>query len=181
MWDQFHRASWNTLEEAGSSFFVGAPVWPRVGFQRQGGFLWLTLPSGRRLAYPTPAKENREVPWSDKRLPVAEREHKDMLTVLAFEQGHAHRPSFYPGILFQHSVQAIARDLLAHGMNNVEAAGYPVVMSIHDEVICEIPTGASMPERTLLSYFTELLCQKPTWAEGIPLLAEGWIGHRYRK
>jgi DNA polymerase len=99
-----------------------------------------------------------------------------MLTVLAFEQGHAHRPSFYPGILFQHSVQAIARDLLAHGMNNVEAAGYPVVMSIHDEVICEIPDVSGN-----VGQFTDLLCKMPDWAKGIPLLAEGWIGHRYRK
>jgi len=170
MWDQFHSASWHTLDSPKKEFTAG-----RVTFVREGGFLWLTLPSGRRLAYPTPMKENREVPWSDKRLPVPLREHKDVLTVLAFEQGHAHRPSFYPGILFQHSVQAIARDLLAHGMNNVEAAGYPVVMSIHDEVICEIHQG------DYAGNFLDLLCAMPDWAKGIPLLAEGWVGHRYRK
>src|SRR5207344_2708659 len=107
----------------------------------------------RLLAYPTPAFENLEVPWSDKRLPVKEREHKDMLTVLAFEKGKAMRYAFYPGLTFQHSVQAIARDLLANGMNKVEAAGYPVVMSIHDEVIAEIPQKCGD-----VGQFTKLLC-----------------------
>jgi DNA polymerase len=178
MWSEFHSAAWHTLEEQGKEFTAG-----RVSFKREKGFLWLTLPSGRRLAYPTPAVENREVPWSDKRLPEREREHKDMLTVLAFEKGKAMRYAFYPGLTFQHSVQAIARDLLANGMHKVEAAGFPVVMSIHDEVICEIMAQkiAGQTDEELLERFTSLLCWLPDWAEGIPLLAEGWIGQRYRK
>lgn len=171
MWSEFHSAAWHTMEEKGVDFPVG-----KVVFRREGGFLWLTLPSGRKLAYPTPATENLEVPWSDKRLPVAQREHKDMLTVLAFEKGKSTRYPFYPGLAFQHAVQAIARDLLANGMHRVETAGYPVVMSIHDEVISEIPDGAGDVDR-----FTDLLSELPAWAAGIPLLADGWSGYRYRK
>lgn len=171
MWSEFHSAAWHTIEEKGKDFPVG-----KVSFRRDSGFLWLTLPSGRKLAYPTPAVENLEVPWSDKRLAAVDREHKDMLTVLAFEKGKAMRYPFYPGLTFQHAVQAIARDLLANGMNRVEAAGYPVVMSIHDEVICEIPN-----ETGDVGQFTDLLSGLPAWAEGIPLLADGWSGYRYRK
>jgi DNA polymerase len=171
MWSEFHSAAWHTIESKNVDFPVG-----KVTFRRSGGFLWLTLPSGRKLAYPTPAVENLEVPWSDKRKPAEEREHKDMLTVLAFEKGKAMRYPFYPGLTFQHAVQAIARDLLANGMNRVEAAGYPVVMSIHDEVICEIPD-----ETVDVGQFTDLLSDLPGWAEGIPLLADGWSGRRYRK
>ena len=180
MWSDFHSAAWHTLEQKDVDFPVG-----KVAFRRSGGFLWLTLPSGRKLAYPTPALENLEVPWSDKRLPVAEREHKDMLTVLAFEKGKAMRFPFYPGLTFQHAVQAIARDLLANGMNRVEAAGYPVVMSIHDEVICEIPwmesDGGQPKSIHDVERFTDLLSELPDWAAGIPLLADGWSGYRYRK
>ena len=172
MWSDFHSAAWHTLEERGAEFTAG-----RISFKREGGFLWLTLPSGRRLAYPTPLKENLEVPWSDKRLPVKEREHKDMLTVLAFEKGKSVRYPFYPGLTFQHAVQAIARDLLANGMHKVEAAGFPVVMSIHDEVISEVNSRDSVD----VGQFTDLLCQMPEWADGIPLLADGWMGQRYRK
>lgn len=171
MWDAFHSAAWHTLDEEGVDFPAG-----KVSFKREKGFLWLTLPSGRKLAYPTPAVENKEVPWSDKRLPLYDREHKDMLTVLAFEQGRALRYAFYPGITFQHSVQAVARDLLAYGMQNVERAGYPVIMSIHDEVIAEVVKGVGD-----LGLFLTHLCVLPAWAEGLPLTADGWRGFRYRK
>jgi DNA polymerase len=171
MWDKFHSAAWHTLEEAGKEIVAG-----KISFKREGGFLWLTLPSGRKLAYPTPAVENLEVPWSDKRQPKHLREHRDMLTVLAFEQGRSMRYPFYPGLTFQHSVQAIARDLLANGMAQVEEAGYPVVMSIHDEVISEV-----RPEAADVGQFTTLLCNLPDWAQGLPLLATGWSGFRYRK
>lgn len=171
MWDRFHSAAWHTLEESGKVIVAG-----KISFKRENGFLWLTLPSGRKLAYPTPAVENLEVPWSDKRLPKREREHRDMLTVLAFEQGRALRYPFYPGLTFQHAVQAIARDLLANGMEKVEAAGYPVVMSIHDEVLSEV-----RPEKADIGHFTSKLCELPDWAAGLPLLASGWAGFRYRK
>jgi len=171
MWSDFHSAAWQTIEHKGTNFPAGKCV-----FKRYEGFLWLTLPSGRRLAYPTPAVEHLEVPWSDKTLPSEKRERRNMLTVLAFEKGKSMRYPFYPGLTFQHAVQAIARDLLANGMNRVEAAGYPVVMSIHDEVISEIPDGDVDVDR-----FTDLLSELPAWGAGIPLLAEGWSGQRYRK
>ena len=171
-WDAVHSAAWHALEDGGEHR-AG-----RIVFKRNGGFLWMILPSGRMLAYPTPAIENREVPWSDKRLPVLDREHKDMLTVLAFEAGKKLRYPFYPGITFQHSVQATARDILAHGMMNAEAAGYHIVMTVHDEVIAEIP---AMSRDHDIGRFLSILCDLPGWAGDLPLLADGWRGHRYRK
>lgn len=171
MWDRFHSAAWHTLEDKGVDYEAG-----RVTFRREHGFMWMTLPSGRKLAYPTPAIENLEVPWSDKRLPKSQREHRDMLTTLAFEQGRAIRVAAYAGLNFQHAVQGIARDLLACGMHNVEAGGYPVILTIHDEVLAEVDDGpVNMAE------FLALLCAKRAWAEGIPLIASGWAGQRYRK
>jgi DNA polymerase len=99
-----------------------------------------------------------------------------MLTVLAFEGKHRRRDAFYPGLFFQHSVQATARDLLAVGMQNVETAGYPVVMTVHDEVISEVRQGEGN-----LTHFMQALTMKPLWAAGLPLLADGWRGFRYRK
>ena len=179
MWSEFHSAAWHTLEEKGAEFAAG-----RVAFKREGGFLWLTLPSGRRAGLSDAAQGEpggAVVRQAARR--CKEREHKDMLTVLAFDKGKSMRYPFYPGLTFQHAVQAIARDLLANGMHRVEAAGYPVVMSIHDEVICEILDQkiASQTADEQISRFTSLLCWKPDWAEGIPLLADGWSGQRYRK
>jgi DNA polymerase I - 3''-5'' exonuclease and polymerase domains len=173
MWDQFHRAAWHAFEgEADDMCKAG-----RIAFKLEKGFLWLTLPSGRRLAYPTPAVESRVVPWSDKRLPVWDQEHKDMLTVLYFlPSGHKDRYPFYPGLTFQHAVQAIARDILARGMANAEKAGFPIVMSIHDEAIAEVDAN-----RDDLDTFLDALVEMDAWAREIPILADGWAGFRYRK
>jgi DNA polymerase len=173
MWDQFHRAAWHAFDgEPSEQCRAG-----RVSFRLDRGFLWLTLPSGRSLAYPTPAVENRLVPWSDKRLPVQDQEHKDMLTVLYFlPSGHKDRYPFYPGLTFQHAVQAIARDVLAHGMANAERAGFPIVMSIHDEAIAEVDVN-----RDDLDTFLDAMVDMPEWADDLPILADGWAGFRYRK
>lgn len=171
MWDEFHRAAWHALEDT-VPHAAG-----RISFKRNDGFLWMTLPSGRPLAYPSPAVENRVVPWSDKRLKIEDQEHKDMLTVLAFQpSGHKERYAFYPGLTFQHAVQAIARDILAHGMQRAEDKGFPIVMSIHDEAICEIPENQGD-----LDEFLDALLELPAWSKGLPLLADGWRGFRYRK
>jgi DNA polymerase len=74
----------------------------------------------------------------------------------------------------ENSVQAIARDLLVNGMFELEAAGYPLVLTVHDEVVMEVDSGD-------LDEAAALMCRLPEWAKGLPVKAEGWVGVRYRK
>ncbi|MCW4115643.1 hypothetical protein NPA31_011780 [Aurantimonas sp. MSK8Z-1] len=79
-------------------------------------------------------------------------------------------------IIVSNCTQAIARDILVNGMFKAEAAGYPIIATVYDEIIAEVPRGWGD-----LAAFEHLICELPDWAEGLPLTAGGWRGKRYRK
>ena len=73
-------------------------------------------------------------------------------------------------------VQAIARDLMADAMVRVDAKGYYIVLTVHDEIISEDdPSHGSIEE------FESLMCIVPPWAKGCPVAVEGGEVTRYRK
>ena len=80
------------------------------------------------------------------------------------------------GLLAENVTQATARDLLVNGMFALEAAGYQIVMHVHDELIAEVPEDFGS-----VGEFEKLMCTPPEWGNSIPLKAEGWRGKRYKK
>ena len=85
----------------------------------------------------------------------------------------------YGGKLVENCVQAIARDCLAVAIDRLEAAGYPIVFHIHDEVVIDIAPytfGEDMLEDVVRIMSTPI-----PWAQGLPLAADGWVGTYFRK
>lgn len=82
----------------------------------------------------------------------------------------------YGGLLAENVTQATARDCLAYVMPQLEAAGYPIVMHVHDEIVCEVSDGYGSVDD-----FAHKICAQGKWAEGLPIAAAGWEGPRYRK
>jgi DNA polymerase bacteriophage-type len=73
--------------------------------------------------------------------------------------------------------QAAARDVLAGSMPAVEKAGYPIILTVHDELVTETPDS---PEFTA-DGLAEIMARSPEWAPDIPLAAAGFEARRYRK
>lgn len=140
-----------------------------VSYLVRKGFLWCRLPSGRCLAYGNPKIKDRKTPWGAV---------KPAVTALGVNSvtKRWERSDLYGGLLTENVVQAIARDLMANGMLKAEEAGYPIVLTIHDEAVADVPHGHGS-----LKEFEALLCDLPEWAKGMPVVAEGYIAQRYRK
>ena len=72
-------------------------------------------------------------------------------------------------------VQATARDILAEAMLRLNAAGYRIVMHVHDEAVIEAPPDTS------LENICSVMGQTPTWASGLLLRADGYVCDFYKK
>jgi DNA polymerase len=94
----------------------------------------------------------------------------------AYRQGQWREVAPYGGQLTENVVSALARELLVHAMFALEAAGYPIVFTVHDEIVVEHPDAAKETIERIMS-------ERPPWAEklGVPVRAKAWVGKRYAK
>jgi len=125
-------------------------------------WLLLGLPSGRALCYPSPKIEDG-----------------DRITYMGIDQYTRKwtRIHTHGGKLFENLCQAVARDIMAANMPLIEAAGYRIVLTVHDEIIAEAPDEP----RYNAEHMAGLLAANPGWAPDIPLAAAGFETYRYRK
>lgn len=79
-------------------------------------------------------------------------------------------------MLVHNCVQAVARDCLSEAITRLEAAGYPVVFHIHDEIVVDAPEG-----KQDLADMERIMATVPDWAPGLPLNADGWVNEFFKK
>jgi DNA polymerase len=134
----------------------------RLKVRRDGNWLRIGLPSGRALCYPAP-----------------EVDPAGTISYMGINQYSRQwqRLKTYGGKLFENICQAVARDVMAWNMPAIEAAGYQIVLTVHDEVVTEAPDS---PEFNA-DHLGQLLAAAPPWAAGMPLAAGGFEAYRYRK
>lgn len=125
---------------------------------------WLVvgMPSGRSLCYPSPKIDE-----------------DGALSYMGIDQYTRKwtRIHTHGGKLFENLCQAVARDIMAANMPAIEAAGYQIVLSVHDELVTEAPNEPQYNAEHL----SQLLAANPSWAPDIPLAAAGFDTYRYRK
>lgn len=84
----------------------------------------------------------------------------------------------HPPLIAHNCAQGLARDIFSHMMLKVEAAGYPIVLHVHDELVCEV---AEDEAEHALAKIIEIMSTPPEWIPDIPLSAEGEVLDFYSK
>lgn len=139
---------------------------PYLDFKRIDGNLHITLPSGRDLVY-------RSVKVTLDKFGRRQLHYKGVGLTGRYEV-----ISTYGGKLVENITQAVARDLLAYSMLNLDKAGYEINMHVHDEVVVSVPTEVAESE---LPKVEAIMNEAPKWAEGLHLTSVGFLSEYYKK
>lgn len=132
-------------------------------FEYQSGMLFIGLPSGRRLAYAKPSVYRNDY----------DRDEIAYMGVDATKKWgkiDSYGPKFVENI-----IQAMSRDILAEAMARIEAAGYDIVMHVHDEAVIEAPRDAVLEDAC------QIMSKAPDWTPGLILNAAGYECEFYQK
>ena len=158
LWAAAGEAVRLAIKNPGESF----PIGQHLKARRDGAWLRIRLPSGRYLCYINPSVDD-----------------DGQITYFGVNQYTRQwgRIKTYGGKLIENCTQAFARDILAYNMPAIEAKGYEIVLSVHDELLTETPDREEFNADEL----GDMMATAPTWAQGIPLAAAGFETYRYRK
>lgn len=141
-----------------------------IEFVYESGFLFIKLPSGRRLAYVKPNIESEDLVRDNFTVARAGSITYEGVDPKTKQWG---RVGTYGGKLVENITQAIARDCLCEAMLALDSAGYQQVMTIHDEIVIEAATG--------LDQVIEIMARPISWSPGLPLKADGFVTPYYCK
>lgn len=192
LWKDTEKAAIAAVENPGHWFGAGNPVndtdrqrylakgrdpdlEPILSFKCTGkSLLEMKLPSGRSLHYIHPVvtseeKEGSNGPYIAKHVSYEGREQKSK----AWSRVDTHG-----GKWVENGVQAIARDVLCHGLKKADEKGFEIILHVHDEIGVLQDTDSSLG----LKQLEECMSTPPEWAKGqLPLGAEGYEDVVYRK
>ena len=130
-------------------------------FSFKSGMLFITLPSGRKLAYVKPRIGMNQFGGESIT-------YEGIGATKKWERLESYGPKFVENI-----VQGTARDILCYAMKTLRHCS--IVMHIHDEVVIEADPRVS------LDALCEQMGRTPPWAEGLILTASGYISPYYKK
>ena len=171
-------AFWNDLEMAMAAAMSAphqeVPV-GRVTYRYDGEHLFCTLPSGRSLMYPWLVREVEETRWGPRMSYTCIKSSR-----VAAQGAPWPRMRLWGGLLAENITQAVCADLLVDLLLwlDAERPEWPVVMHVHDQVVCEVPAAEASE---CLADLERSMAVAPWWANDLPLDAEGWVGQRFRK
>jgi DNA polymerase I-like protein with 3'-5' exonuclease and polymerase domains len=120
----------------------------------------IPLPSGRHLVYRNVSIDNNG------------------LTAEIQRQGKMLRLGTWGGKIVENLVQAVARDVFMDRCLAIEAAGIPILMRVHDEVVCLVKDEEAEQK---LQQIKEIMSTSPSWASDLPVGVSGSLSQVYKK
>jgi DNA polymerase len=148
-WAELEAAAFRAVDALRPTYVGGCRLF--VAWLKGRTYLWIELPSGRRLCYHEPKVMTLTTGWNTTKKSVV------AWTTDSRTKKWVRRP-IYGGLICENIVQAAARDVLVEGMRRLEAAGYAIVGHVHDEVILTIKRGAGSPDQ-----IGELMTRRSDW------------------
>ncbi|MCM1343759.1 MAG: DNA polymerase [Lachnospiraceae bacterium] len=154
-WWDVDRAVKKAVKQRESSVLRG------IRFECRSGMLFITLPSGRRLAYVKPR-------MGENRFGGESVTYEGVGGTKKWERIESYGPKFVENL-----VQAISRDILMFAMRTLSHCR--ICAHVHDELIIETREDASLPA------ICEQMGRTPPWADGLVLRADGYETPFYKK
>jgi len=159
----------------------------QIAYQRIDSWLACTLPDGKRIWYYDPQIRMGMPSWHQPDLHEAcasgdcRCKPVPKITYMAMKAGQWRRVSTYGGKLTENVTQATSRQVLVPIIKRVERHGYPIVLTVYDEVVTEPKIGFGAKAE-----FEELMVESPgAWAfidgKPWPIRVDAWEGDRYKK
>jgi DNA polymerase bacteriophage-type len=173
LWRGLERAALSACHNPGEVFWshdIGYKV------EEIGGtpFMVCRLLDGKCLYYCDPRPIMKEMPWST----PENRDIRPAWKYRAKRLGQWKWMDAYGGLLTENVVQALARQLLCRAMERLSDASWPIVLTVHDEIVCEMPEGKDWTHE-----LEAIMCEPVQWATDIkvPVQVECWQGPYYKK
>lgn len=168
LWWAMDEAARNVIESGGAVNVRGLIVAREYDATQGTSLLTITLPSKRKLYYVNPQICTNRFGGESTSYTGIDQTTKQWKSI-----------ETYGGKLIENCTQAIARDCLCEAIERLEAAGFPIVFHVHDEVVIDIKPYAD--DDKMLQDVCDIMRKPPVWAPDLPLNAAGWVGDFFTK
>lgn len=173
-WRGLEAAAFHAVADNVTTKYRGISYWVK----KFRGRRWLvcSLPNGKRLHYYDPEiRSSSRDAWRG--------QNRLALTYMGYKQTPTggrqwRRVELYGGLLAENVVQAVSREILVEALKKAAAAGYEIVLHVHDEITAEARVGDRLADHRILA---NIMREPAPWRSGLPIGAEGWTAPRYQK
>ena len=169
---------WHKTGNAAMNCMKGGPgtkevIRPGMWFTRGKRVLVLRMPSGRSLTYWYPKIEKQKFSWGV----------QDSITCYSENAVNKQftKNNYYSGIFVQNACQALARDVMAYALVNLEEDALNPLLSVHDEALCQVPKEMYPLANDAANAVTKSMMRQDSWCFGLPVAVDSSASDRYVK